>query len=38
LLTIDTSFGRVLPGLAASRRAIGVELQATARPSTPTGP
>jgi pimeloyl-ACP methyl ester carboxylesterase len=27
LLTIDMSFGRVLPGLAASRQAIGVELQ-----------
>lgn len=27
LQTIDLSFGRVLPGLAASRQAIGVELQ-----------
>jgi pimeloyl-ACP methyl ester carboxylesterase len=27
LLTIDLSFGRLLPGLAAFRRAIGVELQ-----------
>jgi pimeloyl-ACP methyl ester carboxylesterase len=27
LHTIDLSFGQVLPGLAASRRAIGVELQ-----------